>query len=65
MMTPREWSRYVECCDCAQVVNSGIDPVFRSEDGPSLCLECGVKRGGHYDARGATWDRAPNLDGLS
>jgi hypothetical protein len=64
-MTPQEWNRYVDCVDCLQVVNSGMDPVFRVKGGLCLCLECGVKRGGSYDAPGETWVRAPNLGGLS
>jgi hypothetical protein len=64
-MTPQEWNRYIDCVDCAQVVNSAIDPVFRIRGNECLCLECGVRRGGYYDASVKNWVRPPNLAGLN
>jgi hypothetical protein len=44
------WDRYLVCIECERELDTAFDPAFPIEDDEGLCLECGLMRGGIYDA---------------
>lgn len=53
------------CAQCGAAVESVGERSFAFGAGNQLCWTCAVARGGSYDADRDTWERSPDLSGLS
>jgi hypothetical protein len=53
------------CALCGAAVLSDSERAFAFGDENLLCWECATARGGRYDEASDSWERAPDLTGLS
>jgi hypothetical protein len=58
----REWSR---CVACGADVVPATDRCFRFGVRGVICFECGVERGGSFDAQRDRWQTEPGVDDLA
>ena len=52
------------CADCGGTMRAEAQEGFSFGTRGVLCLECGARRGGTYDADQDRWTVSPNLEGL-
>lgn len=63
-MQQEEWEGARICAACGAQVPAG-GRIFAFGTDNALCGECGVARGGRYDAERDVWDVQPDLTGLT
>ncbi|MGM0576711.1 MAG: hypothetical protein ACQEXJ_13360 [Myxococcota bacterium] len=55
----------IECAACGTELEPGADRAFEFGTDIALCFDCGVARGGEYDAELETWTTEPDVSDLA
>lgn len=63
-MHSQEWNELTACADCGCEIAPATDEAFAFGETGFLCVECGVRRGGVYDAELDSWTVAPDVSDL-
>jgi hypothetical protein len=59
-----EFESLANCADCGAEIDPATDEAFAFGETGFLCLECGLRRGGIYDAEEDRWTKAPDVSDL-
>jgi hypothetical protein len=54
----------VECADCREPVAPESDVVYAFGNDSVICMACGLRRGGRYNAADDRWVTEPQVDAL-